>query len=59
MMSEKEKDFYFGKLRIIENYCDFHDLKQNEYLMDIQKILFASESDKVNLNENGSIMIGF
>jgi len=58
MISEKEKEFYFGKLRIIENYCDFHDLKQSEYLMDIQKILFASESDKVSLNDNGSISIG-
>ena len=59
VMSEKEKDFYFSKLRIIENYCDFHDLKQSEYLMDIQKILFSSESDKVTLNDNGSITLGF
>lgn len=58
MSSEKEKDFYFGKLRLIENYCDFHELRNSEYLMDIQKILFASETDKVSLNDNGSITIG-
>jgi RP/EB family microtubule-associated protein len=58
LLSEKEKDFYFSKLRIIENYCDYHELKQSEYLMDIQKILFASESDKLTLGDNGSVMIG-
>lgn len=52
----KEREFFFNKLRTIEVYCDHHETAQNEYLMDIQKILFASESDKVVINENGSVL---
>ena len=53
---EKEKEFYFNKLRTIEVYCDHHESENVVHLMDIQKILFASDSDVVEVNENGSIM---
>jgi microtubule-associated protein, RP/EB family len=55
--SEKEREFFFEKLRTIELYCDHHELKQNPYLLDIQKVLFATEDEKVNISDDGVILV--
>lgn len=54
---EKERDFYFSKLRNIEIYCDCHELVGTEHLSNIQKILFASDTDKVEVNDSGNLVI--
>nr|CAD7588964.1 unnamed protein product [Timema genevievae] len=40
---EKERDFYFGKLRDIEMMCQEHDSEQNPILQKILDILYATE----------------
>lgn len=54
---EKERDFYFGKLRDIEillqNYQD-QDIPTVDMVM---KILYATEDEKVEIDENGALTI--
>jgi len=41
---EKERDFYFGKLRDIEIYCQEQDgVESNPQLQKILEILYATE----------------
>ena len=54
---EKERDFYFGKLRSIEVYCDHFEGQANPVVSDIQKILFATDDEEVIVNEDGTITI--
>lgn len=48
---EKERDFYFGKLRDIELICQEHENENNPVLGRIIDILYATE---VNNNNNHS-----
>lgn len=56
---EKERDFYFGKLRDIEILLQARGGEQNEdpIAQDILKILYASEEEKVQVNGDGSLHI--
>eukprot|EP00753_Platysulcus_tardus_P006634 PLAT14378.1.p2 GENE.PLAT14378.1~~PLAT14378.1.p2 ORF type:complete len:367 (-),score=180.76 PLAT14378.1:336-1379(-) len=50
---EKERDFYFGKLRDIEVLLQGYDGKDTELAELIFKILYATEDDFVALDEDG------
>ena len=54
---EKERDFYFGKLRSIELFCDHYEGQENPIIQDIQKILFATDDEEVTVNDDGSVSI--
>ena len=54
---EKERDFYFGKLRDIEMLMQANQGMQNELTENILKILYASEEEKVSIDDNGALTI--
>ena len=54
---EKEREFYYNKLRDIELYLQFNPDSSNEVTENIFKILYASEEEKVTVQENGEIII--
>lgn len=54
---EKERDFYFGKLRAIELFCEHFEQQGNPIVMDVQKILFATDEENVAVNEDGSVSV--
>ena len=54
---EKERDFYFGKLRDIEMLMQANAGLTNELTENVLKILYASEDEKVHIDENGSLSI--
>ena len=56
--SEKEREFFFSKLRTIELYCDHFESQGNQAIIDIQKILFATESEQVSLDDEGIVTFG-
>lgn len=40
---EKERDFYFGKLREIELLCQEHGRENNDLVNRLMEVLYASE----------------
>lgn len=40
---EKERDFYFGKLREIELLCQEHGQENNDLVQRLMEVLYASE----------------
>ena len=54
---EKEKEYFFDKLRLIELFCEQHEEKKDNFLMDIEKILFATDNEKVSLKEDGTVSV--
>eukprot|EP00347_Sterkiella_histriomuscorum_P009338 403341594 len=54
---EKERDFYFAKLRDIEVLLQANPVHQNPLTENILKILYASEEEKVTINDDGSLRI--
>jgi hypothetical protein len=44
---EKERDFYFGKLRDIELFLQANQKDSNTLTEQVLKILYASEDEKV------------
>lgn len=55
---EKERDFYFGKLRSIELFCDHFEGQNHPIVGDVQKILFATDDEDVTVNEDGTVTVG-
>ena len=54
---EKEKEFYFGKLRDIEIFCQCNDAENNPTVQEVQKILFATDEETVQVNVDGTVVI--
>lgn len=54
---EKERDFYFGKLRDIELYLQANQDQAIPLSENVLKILYASEEEKVNIDEKGTLTI--
>lgn len=55
--AEKERDFYFGKLRDIEMFLQANEAKKTPLTENILKILYASEEEKVLIDEAGNLLI--
>ena len=54
---DKEREFYFGKLRDIEEMLQKGGLDQDPLGEQILKILYASEEEKVEVDESGNLTI--
>ena len=54
---EKERDFYFQKLRDIEMLLQANEAKKSPLTEYVMKILYASEEEKVFIGEDGSLSI--
>ena len=54
---EKERDFYFGKLRDIEILLQANEIKKTPLTESVLKILYASEEEKVRIDESGNLTI--
>ena len=50
---EKERDFYFGKLRDIEILCQTLENQDTPIIQEIQRILYAAEDDFAAVDEQG------
>jgi hypothetical protein len=56
---DKERDFYFSKLRDIEMLLQARNVETSQNIVgqDILKILYASEEEKVNVSSDGKLSI--
>lgn len=54
---DREREFYFGKLRDIEEMLQKRGLDQDPLGSEILKILYASEEEIVNVDEKGNLTI--
>jgi microtubule-associated protein, RP/EB family len=54
---EKERDFYFAKLRDIELYLQANTSKGTTFTENILKILYAAEEEKIQIDEAGNLTI--
>ena len=52
---EQERDLYFAKLRDIELLLQLNEANKTPLTENILKILYASENDKVVIDESGSL----
>ena len=55
--AEKERDFYFGKLRDIELLISEGKRDPDELLRAVQKILYAKEDENIEVDEEGNILV--
>ena len=54
---QKERDFYFGKLRDLEILVHFHEKEKTPLVECIEKILYATEDDKIVIDDKGNLKI--
>ena len=54
---DREREFYFGKLRDIEEMLQKRGMDQDPLGSEILKILYASEEEQVTVNESGELTI--
>lgn len=54
---DREREFYFGKLRDIEEMLQKRGLDQDPLGSEILKILYASEEEQVTVNDKGELFI--
>ena len=52
-----ERDFYFGKLRDVEILLQANEIKRTSLTENVLKILYASEEEKVCIDESGNLTI--
>ncbi len=59
--AEKERDFYFGKLRDIELLlCSYGHLAQTDpedQIRAVMKIMYAKEDENIEVDEDGNIIV--
>ena len=56
-VAERERDFYFGKLRDIELLLAEGQREPVELVKAIQKVLFAKEDENIEVDEEGNIIV--
>ena len=54
---EKERDFYFGKLRAIELFCESYSDSEHPIIQQLLKVLYATDDETVTVNEDGSVTV--
>ena len=54
---DREREFYFGKLRDIEEMLQKRGMEQDPLAAEILKILYASEEEQVTVDEKGNLTI--
>ena len=54
---DKEREFYFGKLRDIEEMLQKRGLDQDPLGSEVLKILYASEEEQVVVDEKGILTV--
>jgi hypothetical protein len=54
---ERERDFYFGKLRDIEEMLQKRGLDTDPLGSEILKVLYAAEEEIVHVDEKGNLTI--
>lgn len=54
---DREREFYFGKLRDIEEMLQKRGLDQDPLGSEVLKILYASEEELVTVDEQGKLTI--
>lgn len=54
---DREREFYFGKLRDIEEMLQKRGLDQDALGSEILKILYASEEEQVTVSDKGELTI--
>lgn len=54
---DKEREFYFGKLRDIEEMLQKRGLENDSLGSEILKVLYASEEEQVTVDEKGNLQI--
>ena len=54
---DREREFYFGKLRDIEEMLQKRGLDQDPLGSEVLKILYASEEEMVTVDEKGQLTI--
>ena len=54
---DREREFYLGKLRDIEEMLQKRGMDQDPLGSEILKILYASEEEQVTVNEKGELII--
>ena len=54
---ERERDFYFGKLRDIELLLAAKKPEATTVLKSIEKVLLAREDDDIEVDEDGNLVV--
>ena len=54
---DREREFYFGKLQDIENMLQKRGLEADPLGAEVLKILYASEEEKVTVDEQGNLSV--
>jgi len=54
---QKERDFYFSKLRDLEILVHFYEKGKIPLIGNIEKILYATEDDRVNIDDKGNLTV--
>lgn len=54
---DREREFYFGKLRDIEEMLQKKGLEQDALGAEVLKILYASEQEQVTVDDKGELTI--
>ena len=54
---QKERDFYFGKMRDLEILLHFYEKQKTPLVENIEKLLYATEDDKVTIDDKGNLIV--
>lgn len=54
---QKERDFYFGKLRAIELFCQHHAEDGGAVIAEISKVLYATDDETISVTPDGDVLV--